>query len=89
MRMADMAIAVPILGIAVLKVGMRGCKTLCLSDRVMMARPHFAQHACCDHTPDGKQYGHKDKEPNAKGFHFFFATTIKTVRLASTLTYGQ
>ncbi len=81
MRMADMAIAVPVMGIAMLKVGRRGCKTLCYSDRVMMARPHFAQHTRCDRTPDGKQDRQKDNEANPQGFHFFMPPQSKLCRL--------
>ena len=54
--------------IAVGKLGRR--KTSGFSHGVK-ARVHFAQHARCDRTPDGEQYSQKDKEPNAKGFHFF------------------
>ena len=31
----------------------------------------FAQHARSHRAPDGEQYSQKDKEPDAKGFHFF------------------
>ena len=61
---------VPIVAIAMNKLGRRGRKASGFSNRVNV-RPHFAQHARCDRTPNGEQYNQKNKKPKAKDFHFF------------------